>query len=212
MIQAFHLLFDLVSPKADVARDATQTERLVAAITGFLASIAFAALWGIAAGTHAGTLALGNVLKVPMLLVVSSVAALPIGAFVWKLTASAGRVGDLFVAHAMATFVATLTLALFAPLVALYQHSSSWAGPIIASASSVAAVGIGIAIMLRVLGKLAPTGQARRSFVLPVAIMFVVQIAALAQLASITTPVFPERTPFGRGIDGLIDPATQVSP
>jgi hypothetical protein len=42
--------------------------------------------------------------------------------------------------------------------------------------------------------------------------MFVVEAATLMQLAAIMPPVFPERTMFGRGVDGIADAAREPAP
>jgi hypothetical protein len=197
------LLFEVVSPKPRAGVELRATERMLVAVVGFLASLALAAVWGVAAGTHGGHWAFGNALKVPVLIVVSSLAALPLGLLAWKLTSPEGRALDLVVGHAAGAFAGALVLALLAPLIALYQHSSAWAGPIVAMMSVGIALLVGLAIFVRVIGKLAQDSAARRAFIAPAALMLVVQLAALMQLCALTSPILPRRTAFGRGIDGV---------
>jgi hypothetical protein len=185
-MQSIVLLLDFVGPEAPSSSPSSRpphgAQRLLLAAVACLLAVAFAGIWGVAAGSHAGRLAFDNAVKVPMLLVVSSLAALPASLLLFRLTAQKGKVADL---------------------VALYQYSSAWAGPIVAFASAVIGLGVGVAIAVRVLGKLLPGPEERRSALLPVALLVVLQTAALLQLASMTTSVFPQRTTFGRGIDAL---------
>jgi Kef-type K+ transport system membrane component KefB len=197
-------LFDLVSPAPSASVPDGRSKRLLLAVSALLSSVVLAGLWGLAANAGVPA-ALGNALKVPMLLAVSGVASLPITVLVWKLTAgSRGRATDLVLAYAAAVFGGTMVLALLAPIVALYQHSSAWAGPWIAMASAAAGFGVACALFVRVLRKVgAAAAPLHRGVLLPVALLAVTQLATLAQLASVTTPVFGQRTMFGRGIDGL---------
>ncbi len=200
-------LFDLVSaPTAQSSSSLTtvgRSERLLLATLGLVCAMVFAALWGLAASSASFSAACANAFKVPMLLVVSGAVALPVVLLFCRLVAPGVAAGvDLLVGYAVAVFGGTLVLAVLAPLVALYQHSSSFIGPRAALASVVLAVIAGCAIFVRALGRLVGSGG-RRGIYLPVAAMVLVQLAALAQLASVVSPVFPTRTAFGRGIDGV---------
>ena len=62
---------------------------------------------------------------------------------------------------------------------------------------------VALLVVVRVIRKLSP-GLAGRVYGAPIALVLVLQAAALAQLASVTTPVFPTRTPMGQGVDGLV--------
>jgi hypothetical protein len=209
MTSLFEIL-EMVRPQTETARvtahphspEPTRARRAALAITAFLSALALAAVWSIAAGTVPGHLALDNVIKVPLLIVVSSIAALPLGLLVHRLTAFAGRASDLLIGHAVGTFVGALVLALLSPLVALYQHSSTWAGPAFAVVSALVAIAVAFLVFVRVLARL-HQGDGRKGLVLPAALLLVLQLAALAQLASITTPIFPHRTVAGHGIDAL---------
>lgn len=200
-------LLDLVSPpreEASETRPLTRAERLLFAALAFLAALGLGAIWGVAAGSHDGHLALDNIGKVPILLIGSSLVSLPVGLLVFRLTATRGRASDMLVAHASGAFTGCLALALLSPLVALYQYSSSFAGMPVAIATGVLGVVVAVAVLVRVLRKLSPD-LAGRAYGAPVALILVLQLAALAQLASVTTPVFPTRTPMGRGVDGLVE-------
>jgi hypothetical protein len=200
-MRAFQLLFAFISPSSPSSRELTSTERSVMAILAFLLSLIFGAVWGLAAGGQGGHLA--TALQVPVLIAASSIAALPLGLVCFRLTTSQGRASDLLVAQAAATFAATLVLLLLSPIIALYQHSSVWAGPYIALGSVFVAVAVALAILLRSLGKLMQGPGSRRMVAFPLALLWIVQLSTLLQLASVMRPVFPERTVFGRGIDSM---------
>jgi hypothetical protein len=181
----------------------SRAQRLFLAGFAFVGALALSALWGVAAGSHDGRFALGNAASVPLLLLMSSVASLPLGLLVYRLTVADGRASDLVLGHAGALFGGSLVLALLTPIVALYQYSSSWAGPVVAMGSELVGVAIGFALLLRGLAKLVPDPRARRGMLVPVALLCVVQGAALLQLSAVAPPVMPHRTVLGRGIDGI---------
>ncbi len=201
---AFSQLVDVVGPSRGEARpEIGRAQRIFLSSVAFLGALGLSAIWGVAAGSHAGHLGLASAIKVPLLLLASVLAALPLGLLVHRLTSKRGRSSDLVLGHAAATFTGALVLALLAPIVALYQYSSAWAGPVVALVSAAAAIIVAFAIFLRVLAKLQAGGGAWTDFVAPVALLLVLQGAALFQLASISTPILPERTIIERGIDGV---------
>jgi hypothetical protein len=204
-MQPVSLLLDFVGPKPVEVSGVSRAERYMVAIFGFLAALGAAAVWGVAAGTHDGHLALANAARVPLLLGASSLAALPIGLLTWKLTTTLGRGSDLVLGHAAATFTGALALAALAPVVVLYQESSVWAGPIVALGSAIVGAGVAFLALVRVVAKLVTTGSERRALLLPFALMFAVETATLMQLAALMPPILPERSAFGRGIDGIGD-------
>jgi hypothetical protein len=169
-----------------------------------LAAILLSAVWGLAATSTSMTASLGNVVKVPTLLVGSGLAALPLVCVLWKLVGpTETRLSGMMLAYATSLFGGTLVLAVMAPIVAIYQHSSVWAGPRIALVSAVLAVIAFGFLFWRTLRRVAGPGARMSKLALPAAALIVVQGLALSQLASATTPVFGERTTFGHGIDSL---------
>ncbi|WP_394842491.1 hypothetical protein LZC95_36155 [Pendulispora brunnea] len=202
-MQAFSQLVDVVGPsRAGTRPEIGRAQRIFLSSMAFLGALVLAGVWGIAAGSHQAHFGLDSAFKVPLLLLASVLAALPLGLLVFRLTSTTGRASDLVLGHAAATFTGSLVLALLSPIVALYQYSSAWAGPVVAVASLAVAIGVSFAIFLRVLSKLA-AGGTWVPFVVPVALLLVLQGAALFQLASISTPILQERTLIERGIDGV---------
>jgi len=202
-------LIDLVSPRKNPELSTTH-ERAYVAAAAFVGAIACAAVWGLAAGSGSGRFALQNIVSVPMLVVVSTVASLPLGLLVFRLTQTTGKASDLVLAHAAALFGGALVLLLLAPLVALYQLSSAWVGPFVAIGTAMLAFACGVALFVRVLGKLVGDSGGR-PFIVPVGLLVAVQIASLAQLASLAPPVLPTRSAFGHGVDGLVHQAAEPS-
>jgi hypothetical protein len=94
-------------------------------------------------------------------------------------------------------------LAVLSPLVALYYHSSSWAGPTLAVGSAVAAVLVGAVVLVRGLLKRNREEMKGLAAWLPVVVLKGLQIATLLQFIAILSPILPELTPLSRGIDGL---------
>lgn len=162
-----------------------------------------AALFGLAAGSADVGLALANLLKVPMVIVLSALAALPAGLLAWKLTAADIRLTDLLVSLAAANMTATMVLTAAAPLVALYYlTSSAWGGPLAMGTCFLAIVVGGYAFARAVKLRL-PDDVTRRQILVPLAVLMAFQLIALIQLVGIASPILPEVTPFSGGADGL---------
>lgn len=179
--------------------EASPAKKLLATCMATLLALAAASLWGVIVGAG-GHLSLSNVLTVPMLLVGSAVAALPLAVFVLKLTTQRMRARDLLLAYSTGAFAGCTTLLLLAPLVAIYQQSSALVGTWVGPLSAFLAFGVGGLVGFRALWKL--RNGAFGSLVAPVAILVLVQAATLLQLASLANPLYGKRTPLGYGIDG----------
>lgn len=210
MTTYFTTLLDLVCGKPLGEADSGRARRLSIVVSALLTSLVFAALWGAAAGSRIPSLAVANLYKVPMVVLISAVGALPAGLLTWKLAGAPGRATDLMVAFTGGTFAATLVLAVLSPLVALYYHSSIWAGPMLGQGSAILALVVGFAIFVRsvvgrALADAAEGGPSRKILALPVAVLAVVQVAMLVQLIALASPILPERTIFSHGIDHIAD-------
>src|SRR4029079_10398308 len=75
--------------------DAGPSRRLQLVVFAFLASLMFAATWGLAAGSQATGLAIANLYKVPMVVLLSCAFAAPAGMLAWKLSGAQIRGSDL---------------------------------------------------------------------------------------------------------------------
>jgi hypothetical protein len=145
---------------------------------------------------------LSNVLTVPMLIAASALSALPLSLFALKLTSQKVHATDLLLAYTSAAFAGCTTLLLLAPLVAIYQQSSSLIGPAVGPVSAFIAFAVGACVFFRSLLKVQGTG-ALGALAVPVLLLIVVQAASLVQLASLSKPLFGARTSIGHGIDAI---------
>jgi hypothetical protein len=174
------------------------------ALTATAASCAGAAVFGLAAGSADISLAMANLFKVPMAVVLSALAALPAGLLAWKVTDAKIQVTDLLVSLAAANMTATMVLTAAAPLVALYYVTgSSWAS-LIAMGACFLAVAVGGFTYFRAVKLRLPDDVTRRQVFVPLAVLIAFQLIALVQLVGIASPILPELTPFSGGADGLV--------
>jgi hypothetical protein len=100
-----------------------------------------------------------------------------------------------------------MVLAVAAPLVALYYHSSAWAGPFLGQGSTLLALAVGSVIFACGVMRKQPDVPSRKALVLPVTVLTAVHAAMLIQLVAIAAPILPERTVFSHGIDHVGDAA-----
>lgn len=166
-----------------------------------LSGLCFAAVWGLAAGSAAPWLALANVYKVPMVLSLSLLVALPgvlVARHLLKL-----EVGKLEVVTSLVNSVyrASLVLLGFAPLLGVYAYTSQSVAPLLAQASALLALLCG-GVVLR--SELARLRASRWQLVVLGAVAAAFIGAALLQLVVLATPVLTLPTVFGSGIDGVL--------
>ena len=196
-------LIDIACGRPIPAEDGGRSRRLQLVVFALLASLVFAAVWGLAAGSQSAGLAVANLYKVPMVVLMSCAFAAPAGLLAWRLSGTRVRGSDLALGFAGSVFGGTLVLAVLAPLVALYYHSSAWAGPVLGLGSAGLALFAGTLMFVRgVIRRLEP-GTKKRTVLLPVAVTVAMQLLTLLQLASLASPIFPERTAFSGGIDHI---------
>jgi hypothetical protein len=194
-------LLDIACGRPIPGADAGRARRFELMIVALLASLVFAAGWGAAAGSRNAILATANLYKVPMVVLLSCVFAAPAGLLAWRLSGAAIRGTDLALGFVGSVFGGTLVLAVLAPLVALYYHSSAWAGPMLGVGSAFAALATGTIMFFRGVLRRLPAGAPKLAAFVPALVILGMQLATLLQLASVVAPIFPERTPFSGGID-----------
>ena len=197
----FSKLLDLATGKPLAEEDHGRATRLSLVVSALLASLALASVWGLAAGSTDSRLLLTNWYKVPGIVLLSALAALPAGLLTWKLAGGPGRATDLVTSFVGGVLAGTLVLAVAAPIVMLYYGSSQIGGPLLGQGSTFVALAVGGLIFARgVLGRAAGT-RGRR--VAPALVLLVAQIACIVQLIALASPILPERTMWDRGIDKL---------
>ncbi len=166
-----------------------------------LTSLGFAAVWGIAAGSAAPALAIANIYKVPMVLALSALVALPAVLVTRHLLRIAIKPFELCSALVNSVYRASLLLLGFAPLLGVYAYTSQWVAPLLAQGSALLALTCG-AVSLR--SELARLEAPRLQLWLLGGVAIVTIALALLQLVSLATPVLTLPTVFGSGIDGVL--------
>ena len=199
----FVTLLDIACGRPIPAHESGPARRLQLVVFALLTSLIFAGAWGMAAGSRATGLAIANLYKVPMVVLLSCAFAAPAGLLAWRLSGAPVRGSDLALGFSGGMFGGTLVLAVLAPLVALYYHSSAWAGPVLGMGSALLALVTGTVMFVRGTMRRLPPGTSKLAVLLPIAVTLGMQLLTLVQLAAIAAPIFPERTPFSGGIDHL---------
>jgi hypothetical protein len=212
-------VFQLLGTRAPTERlELSRSARILAIGTSLLFAMVLSGVWGLAATSTSFAAAGANVIKVPALLFGSGIAAIPPVLVLWKFVGpDRGSISNLLLAYACALFGGALFLAVIAPVVAIYQHSSSFAGPLVAQLSAVLGFITFAALFVRALRRTAQPGNHFGNIAVPAFALLLVQGLTLSQLASTTSPVFNHRTSFGKGVDGLrappkVDQAPETTP
>lgn len=204
MLETLKNLFDLAGGHKVKGEDDGPATRTRIILLAGLASIFFAAVYGVAAGSTDMSLAMSNVYKMPMVVVLSALSALPAGLLTWKLIGARHKASDLVMGVASATFSGTLVLAVLAPLVALYYHTSGYLGGTLAMGAAGLSLLTGLAIMLRAVWVRVPKGTGLFSVGAPVAVIMAIQMATLLQFIYVASPILPEVTVFDGGADAIV--------
>jgi hypothetical protein len=199
----FMTLLDIACGRPIPTENSGPSRRLQLVVFAFLASLLFAGAWGLAAGSQATSLAIANLYKVPMVVLLSSAIAAPAGLLAWRFSGTPIRGTDLALGFSGGVFGGTLVLAVLAPLVALYYHSSAWAGPVLGFGSALVALATGTVMFVRGTLRRVPAGASKLLVLVPIAVTLGMQILTLVQLSAVAAPIFPERTPFSGGIDHI---------
>lgn len=200
-LSSFSTLLDLACGRPVPDQGPARRTQLV--LGASLAAMALAAIWGLAAGSSDLGLALTNAYKVPMVVLFSSLAALPAGMLALRLSDAKYSARELLMAFATSVFSGTLVLAVLSPIVAIYYHTSVLAGPYLAMGSTGLALVVGSFVFVRGTLRRMPEGAARASTIMPLAVIVTLQMGALLQLVALASPILPEVTAFDSGVDIL---------
>lgn len=202
-MQNFKLLLDLACGRRLPEEEDGSARRLQLILLAGIGTAVFASLYGLAAGSTDLALALGDAWKVPMVLLLSAATALPGGLLAWRLLAGDKPVSELLLAVSVANFTAALVLAVLAPIVALYYHSSSLAGGATAMTACALALLSGSAILMRTIwSRVGSPGDWRIG--VPMAAVMSLQLVAMLQFVSLASPILPEITVFDGGVDAIV--------
>lgn len=197
-------LFNLAGGHTLEGEDDGPAKRARLLIQAALATVVFAAIYGVAAGSTDMTLAMSNIYKMPMVILLSALSAVPACLLTWKLVGAKHKASDLMMGLASANFTATLVLAVLAPVVALYYHTSGYLGGTLAMGTAALALVTGLVILVRAVFKRVPSSVRKREVALPMLVLVGIQLATLIQFIYIASPILPEITVFDGGMDALV--------
>lgn len=204
-MQLINNLFNLAGGYAVEGEDDGPAKRARLLIQAAIATVVFAAIYGLAAGSTDATLALSNVYKMPMVVLLSALCAVPAGLLTWRLMGARHKATDLLMGLASANFTGTLVLAVLAPVVALYYHTSGYLGGTLAMGTVYLALVVGLVILVRAIAKRVPKGVGRVHVAVPVLVLVGIQLATLVQFIYIASPILPEITVFDGGMDAIVN-------
>ena len=173
-------------------------------ITAGLLSLVFAAVWGLAVGSASLGLALANVYKVPMIMLLAALFSVPAGLLALRVSGADYRASDLLTSFVTAVLSGSLVLGVLSPLVALYYHTSAWAGPFLGMGSSFLALGVAAFVFVRATLRRRRPGTEAGALAVPTVVMLLMNAACLLQLVALASPILPEATIFEGGVDGVI--------
>lgn len=173
-------------------------------MTAGLLSLGFAAIWGLSVGSASLGLALANVYKVPMVILLAALCSIPAGILALRISGANFRTSDLLFSFVTAVFSGSLVMGVLSPLVALYYHTSAWAGPFLGMGSAFLALGAAGFVFVRATQRRLAPGVDASSLLLPTIVMLVMNAACLLQLVALASPILPEATIFESGVDGVL--------
>ncbi|CAN5347829.1 hypothetical protein BH11MYX1_BH11MYX1_27410 [soil metagenome] len=183
-------------------RPATRARETRLAVIALISGLVLAAMWGLAAGSSSAELALADLYKVPMVILLSAVTALPPGLLVLRIANAKLSGTELAGAFATSIFGGTLVLATLAPLVAIYYHTSVKAGLPLALGSFFVALATASMLFARAVAR--RLGAERRGSLFAVVVLFATFLAALLHFVALASPIIGTHgTTFELGFDGF---------
>lgn len=200
-----HTVFESLSGEPTEVESRGSASRVMFIGVTLLAAAVFSAVFGVAVGSTVGTMALANIVKLPLVVVLSGLFALPTAVLGLRLLGSPIRATDLWQSQATATLATSLVLASTAPLVGLFYHTSAGLGGVLSVTVVFASIGLGLYVFVRALHARTRDGSSRG--LIPAVALVVLQMLAVVQLVGLASPILPEDTPFSRGLDGLVSSA-----
>ncbi len=196
------VLLNLASGKSQCSLSASRSLQL--ALGSLLASLFLVAIWGAAAGSHSLHLAAASALKVPLIVLLSTLSAIPVTLLVLKLSGISYSGRNLFLSICSGVMGGSLILAALSPIVGVYYHTSVLIGSRLAVLSAfVAIIGSGI-LIVRNASRMRTDKTTSKSLALPLGVFVVVALAAMLQFVALASPVLPNASSFDAGIDGIL--------
>jgi hypothetical protein len=198
------VLLDLAGGRVPEDAEADPARRLRLVAMAALATALFGAMYGLAVGSTDLGLALANTWKLPMVLLLAAMCALPAGLVAHRLVGSTVHPVDMLLGAAAGNLTAALVLATASPLIALYYQSSESFGGLLSMGVGLLALVAGVPAGVRAVVRRAGDELRGAKIGLPVAVLVVLELLALVQLLHVASPILPEATWLDLGIDGVI--------
>jgi hypothetical protein len=185
-------------------RPKTRAQETMLTVLAIVSALVLSSVWGLAAGSSSPELALADAYKVPMVILLSAVTALPAGLVALRLTSAKLAGSELASAFASSIFGGTLVLATLAPLVAIYYHTSAKAGVPLAMGSVFVALATASMLFARAVARrMEGVTGGRGGSRLAVFVLVVIFLAALLQFVALASPIIGVHgTALEGGIDG----------
>lgn len=169
-----------------------------------LGALFFSAIWGLAAGSGAASLAASNTIKVPLVILLSALCAAPAGLLALKLSGIRYQPSDLLLSFSSGVFAGSLVLAVLAPLVAVYYHTSALVGTKLAIGSAFTAIAVGVMIFARNAYARCEPDANRAAVTVAIAAFSAILLVAMVQFVAIASPILPDPSAFDGGVDTLL--------
>ncbi|CAN5701480.1 hypothetical protein BH11MYX3_BH11MYX3_06570 [soil metagenome] len=189
--------------RGELAHPLTRANQITLTIAALVAGLVLSSVWGIAAGSSSAELAITNAYKVPMVILLSALAALPAGLVALRFANARLAARDLVSAFMTSLFGGTLVLATLAPLVAVYYHTSSKAGVPLALGSVFVSLATATLLFGRAVKRKVGSEPGRAASLIPVVILVALFSAALMQFVALAAPIIGEVTRWSGGVDAV---------
>jgi len=190
--------------RGELEQPTTRSGQTMLTLAALFAGLVLSAAWGLAAGSSSAELAIANLYKVPMTILLSALTALPAGVVALRLANAKLSSADLINSFATSIFGGTLVLATLAPLVAIYYHTSARAGVPLALGSVFVALATATLLFSRAVKRKVAREPKRAASLVPVVILVVLFSAALMQYVALASPIIGVGTRFDGGFDTLV--------
>ena len=183
-------------------RPVTRAREARLAVVALVSGLVLASIWGLAAGSSSVELAIADLYKVPMVILLSAITALPPGLLMLRISNAKLSAVELAGAFAISIFGGTLVLATLAPLVAIYYHTSTKAGVPLALGSVFVSLATASMLFTRAVAR--RLGEHKSGSLFAVVVLVAIFLAALLQFVALASPIIGVHgTTFELGLDGL---------
>ncbi len=198
-MKTFDTLMNLVTPSAPDTEIEGRATRIRLAILAMAAAAIGGAIFGVGVGSTELSLATANILKIPLVLLIPMAFSWPIGALVSKFMGTPIKGSELALSQSIGIFGTGLILAVLAPIVALFYHTTATLGGVVA----MVAIGFASIVGLLMFFRAAHQRRSTKIGYLPAAVVTFFYCVSSIQVIALVSPILVESTRFSGGIPGL---------